>query len=73
MGYKRQNAFKHTKPTESFKIINEEAKLKPNENQLNAVSLKQIGGDGVWGVWEKKWRAFTWTEPHSVRQCTAGL
>lgn len=73
VGHKRQNTFKHMKPTESFKIINEEAKHKQNENQLNVVSLKQIGGDGLWWGWEKKWRAFTWTEPCSVRQCPAGL
>lgn len=48
VGHKRQNTFKHMKPTESFKIINEEAKHKQNENQLNVVSLKQIGGDGLW-------------------------
>lgn len=42
MGHKRQNPFKHRKPTESFKIINEEAKLKPNENQLNVISLKLV-------------------------------
>ena len=47
-GIQETEPFQHTKPTESFKIINEEAKLKQNENQLNLVSLKQIGGDRVW-------------------------
>ena len=52
VGHKRQNPFKHRKPTESFKIINEEAKLKPNENQLNVISLKLV----VMGFGEGGWR-----------------
>ena len=53
MAHERHSLFKHLKSTESFKIINEEAKLKQNENQLNVASFKQIGGTGVSGGWEK--------------------